>query len=139
MSKTFNPKKYLDGKITPKICKHELVSTSGFDDGEYGYTSYHCLICGANFHNSKLPYNSHKNTNLSNSYIYYDYGFLTKYETKLISLLLPFIAKRYIEEENIDLKKIFEAIYPAIEQIAKSLSHITDKDRERARRRGYKD
>ncbi len=137
MSKTFNPQKYLNGEITPKTCKHELVSTSGFDDGKFGSFTYYCFICGASFHNSRLFYNSSENTNLTNSFIYYNYGIFTKYETELIKLLLPFIAKRYIEESKIDLKKIFDTIYPSIEHMAKSLSVLTDKDKERVLRMYY--
>lgn len=119
----FNPRDYLNGKIHQDCCCHELLSTSGLDDGIYG-TTFDCLICGKNFHYSHNDY-----PNLDNKFIFYSYGCLNNQEYSLIMEMLQYISKKYVDEDNIDIAKIFNTIYPNIKGIANLLQTPTTKDR----------
>lgn len=124
--KTFKPKKYLEGKMTEDTCKHELLSTSGFDEGMYG-TTFHCMICNKTIHQS--AYNT-TGLVLEDKFIFKDLGCLSIHERELIDILLKYIAQRYIHEKAIDIAKLFQTIYPSIEQIAHPLNEITTTDRQ---------
>lgn len=123
--KTFKPKAFIEGKITPENCKHELLSTSGFEEGMYG-TSCQCIICGAHLHYG--PYSSQKAISPT-KFVFKNLGILTQQEYNLIKVLLEYISKRYIHEKAIDIASIFKTIYPFIQEIACPLQRITNTDR----------
>ena len=103
VSQNFNPKKYLEGKINPFICNHEVFFNN--DD------SLHvCAICGFSLLcNGKIP-NSVEFTSFN-------------YETQqFIKSILKLISYQYLEKEQIDLVNIFRQLEPNINQFLAILS-----------------
>lgn len=119
---SFSPRKYLDGKIDCQCCNHELVTTSPFDDGMYGF-HYDCLICGEHIHTpgGSFPYSE------DNHFIYY--SCLSKYDTKLMKTLLRFVCERFKGEDEIDIVTIFQKMQKSIQEIDGVLWPPTDKER----------
>lgn len=126
--KTFSPKKYLNNEITQKDCHHELLITSGFDEGMYG-TTYKCMICEEHLH-----YGIYESMDTSDRYIYIDYGCLTPNNLELNKSMLLFISNRYKNEELIDIANIFNTINPELESIAKVLNRPIEKEGKRKRK-----
>lgn len=122
--KKFIPKQFLNGEITQDNCGHELLTTSGFDDGLYG-TSYECLICDKHIH-----YGIYDHQDVGDKYIFRDYGCLTPNNIKLIKNMLTFISTRYINEEFIDIANVFNCISIELDNIASLLNKQTETDKE---------
>lgn len=119
----FSPKKYLDGKINSQCCNHELVTTSSFDEGMYGF-NYDCLICGEHIHTPSGSFSYSEN----NHFIYY--SCLSQFDTKLIQTLLHFVCERFKDEDSIDIVSIFQKMQKSIQQIDSIIWPPTDKERE---------
>ncbi len=115
MSK-FNPKKYLEGQITQEDCGHEILSTSGFNEGVYG-RNYKCLICDKTLHYKYYECPS------QDAYVYIDYSWMTSGGEELIKSMLSFFANRCIDEETIDIATLFKEISPDIEEITSFLKY----------------
>lgn len=122
--KRFIPKQFLDGTITQDNCCHELLSTSGFDEGMYG-TSYECLICGKHIY-----YGIYDRQDINKKFVFRDYGCLTPNNINLTKNMLTFIAQRYINEKSLDIAAIFNSISPELENISSQLNMQTEKDKE---------
>ena len=120
----FEPKKYLEGKIDKTNCHHELLAVN-FDsyEGMYG-DDYTCLICGREFHNNIYR----REVDLKDKFLYKE-SILEKENIKLIKFMLNYVAKRYENEDSIDIATIFKKIYPEIEKIANTLNKSTETDK----------
>ena len=92
-------------------------------EGMYG-DDYTCLICGREFHNNIYK----REVDLKDKFVYKE-SILEKENIKLIKFMLNYIAKRYENEDSIDIASIFNKIYPEIEKIAKTLNNPTEADK----------
>ncbi len=102
--KPFNPKSYLDGKINPFICNHEVFLKSD---------SIHvCAICGFSlFYEDNIP----------NSVEFISYN----RETEIfIKLLLKLISYQYLDKEHIDITNIFRQLEPNIDLVLREFEKL---------------
>lgn len=95
-SKQFSPKLYLDHKINPFNCHHEVyINNNGL---------HTCLICKSCFYDP------------SNDKIPNAIEFTKEYE-ELIEVILKLMMKRYVDKDQIDLLNILKELKPVIDEI----------------------
>jgi hypothetical protein len=120
----FNPKKHFKNKITSDSCNHLVVSTNGFDEGQYGNT-YDCLICGKHL---RFPY--YEDLNHKNRFVITTFGCLTPYKILIYKRVITIISERYQNRSSLDIVPILNDLEPVIKNLE---SEITKNDRDNER------
>ena len=119
----FVPRRFLEARPDPQDCCHQLLTKSGYDNGEIGI-SVNCLLCGAN-----MRFKPNANADLSGTFVFQELGPLTKCQRDLVDMLITYVCNRYYNEDEINIGNIFNRLYPAIDEIGSELGRPTKSER----------